>query len=377
MKSAYLYNKLYVSIIFPDSVTSIGEYAFYDCNGLRSVVIPDGVTSIESSTFFGCTKLVRLSIGNGITRIGPGAFYNCRELASITIGSQVASIGQLAFSGCDSLSYVVFCGDVPGGLTSSGLLDNVKAAKWGRQFGSEYINAGLQLSKFAGFVPEEDPVKVVIVSSSIRENDPTVIDIGYKVTSCRPTVNVRALAFEDGVRSFAKVVRPETFVNDTDGNPTAQNIGDGIETNVVLSLAWKVSADWATRLSKVRFDILARDRDLLPLEVQDFPADERHGKIQVSWNVIMESQIFDALMWLYADKAEGLTLEDGVLKAGGKTLARGTELVDGKGAAEFVYRAMGFDGVLSDELLNYVNEETRLGLEPDGVRQYAYKFIEE
>ena len=46
-------------------------------------------------------------------------------------------------------------------------------------------------------------------------------------------------------------------------------------------------------------------------------------------------------------------------------------------AVEFVYRAMGFDGVLSDELLNYVNEETRLGLEPDGVRQYAYKMVDE
>ena len=112
------------------------------------------------------------------------------------------------------------------------------------------------------------------------------------------------------------------------------------------------------------------------------PASEECGELLIScntftWNLISGDQIFDALLWLYADKAEGLTLENGALKAGGKMLANGTEIVDGKAAAEFVYRAMGFDGVLSGDLLNYVNEETRLGLKPSGVRQYAYKMVEE
>ena len=72
---------------------------------------------------------------------------------------------------------------------------------------------------------------LVIVSSQIRANDPTILDVVYKVTSDKPTVNVRALAFEDGERSFWKVVRPETFVKDADGNETAQSIGDGIAAN--------------------------------------------------------------------------------------------------------------------------------------------------
>ena len=53
----------------------------------------------------------------------------------------------------------------------------------------------------------------MIVSSQVRSNDPTVLDVVYKVTSDKPTVNVRALAFEDGERSFWKVVRPETFID--------------------------------------------------------------------------------------------------------------------------------------------------------------------
>ena len=62
----------------------------------------------------------------------------------------------------------------------------------------------------------------IIVSSQIRANDSTILDVVYKVVSANPTVNVRALAFEDGERSFWKVVRPETFVKDVDGNETAR-----------------------------------------------------------------------------------------------------------------------------------------------------------
>jgi len=41
----------------PDSVTSIGDYAFFNCSGLTSVTIPDSVTSIGSYAFYGCSGL--------------------------------------------------------------------------------------------------------------------------------------------------------------------------------------------------------------------------------------------------------------------------------------------------------------------------------
>ena len=167
-------------------------------------------------------------------------------------------------------------------------------------------------------------------------------------------------------------------VSSRDG--TAENVGDGIAANVEHRLSWRVSEDWAVRLAKVKFEVLAVDGALLPLDLTTIPASGEYGKLLISrntfsWNLITEDQIFDALMWLYADRAEGLTLENGALKAGGKTLANGAALSDAAAAAEFVYRKMGFDGVLSGALLNYVNEETRLGLSPSGVRQYAYKVV--
>ena len=68
----------------PDSVTSIGNYAFVGCSGLTSVTIPDSVTSIGDGAFSGCSGLQSVTIGNGVTSIGISAFDGCSSLTSAT-----------------------------------------------------------------------------------------------------------------------------------------------------------------------------------------------------------------------------------------------------------------------------------------------------
>ena len=82
------------------SVTSIKEYAFYDCRSLASVTIPNSVTSIGESAFNGCSLLASVTIGKSVTSIGEDAFYGCSSLASVTIPNSVTSIGKEAFVGC-------------------------------------------------------------------------------------------------------------------------------------------------------------------------------------------------------------------------------------------------------------------------------------
>ena len=104
------------SVTIPDSVTSIGERAFYGCTSLTSIIIPDSVTSIGDSTFSDCSGLTSVTIGNGVTSIGNWAFCGCSGLKSVTIGNSVTSIGGSAFSSCTGLTSVT----IPDSVTSIG-----------------------------------------------------------------------------------------------------------------------------------------------------------------------------------------------------------------------------------------------------------------
>ena len=158
----YLNNELVTDLIIPDGVTSIGEYAFDECDSLTSVTIPDSVTKIGDDAFSCCYSLTSVTIGkgvtsignyafarctgklivncnipsknyddengfynaefseviicNGVTTIGSNAFYECDSLTSVTIGDSVTTIGKSAFSGCDSLTSVT----IGKGVTSIG-----------------------------------------------------------------------------------------------------------------------------------------------------------------------------------------------------------------------------------------------------------------
>lgn len=141
------------SVVIPDSVTSINEYAFSQCAslytvtigksvttfgsgtawnsphpftsaqtliircvnigsywfrsaGATTVILEDTVESIGSTAFTDCTRLSSLDLGNSVTVIGNGAFYSCSSLESIVIPDSVTSIGSDAFSMCSSLKKV-------------------------------------------------------------------------------------------------------------------------------------------------------------------------------------------------------------------------------------------------------------------------------
>ena len=94
------------SITIPNSVTTIGNYAFYECSGLTSITIPNSVTSISGYAFYGCSGLTSVTIPNSVTSIFGRAFAGCSGLTSVTIGNCVTSIGDYAFQGCSGLTSV-------------------------------------------------------------------------------------------------------------------------------------------------------------------------------------------------------------------------------------------------------------------------------
>ena len=115
-------NLLYISGIFateitiPDSVTHIGDYAFYNYKELTNITIPSSVTSIGRYAFSGCTGLTNVVIPDSITAISDGVFYNCKSITDLTISNNTKSIGNSSFNGCQSLSSV----RLPSGIISIG-----------------------------------------------------------------------------------------------------------------------------------------------------------------------------------------------------------------------------------------------------------------
>lgn len=146
-----------VSFLIPNSVTSIGGYAFGGCETLSSIKIPSTVTSVSATAFSGCVGIKELIIENSdmllhfgkntlygkafrdcpieklyvgrnfdwqgdnpfdgkeslksvvidyMSYIGSKMFYGCPNLTNVVIGESVTSIGHQAFSGCESLPSV-------------------------------------------------------------------------------------------------------------------------------------------------------------------------------------------------------------------------------------------------------------------------------
>ena len=104
------------SVTIPNSVTTIGKYAFSDCSGLTSVTIGNSVTTIGGHAFSGCSGLTSVTIPNSVTTIGEYAFEFCSGLTSVTIPNSVTTIGESAFSGCSSLTSVT----IPNSVTTIG-----------------------------------------------------------------------------------------------------------------------------------------------------------------------------------------------------------------------------------------------------------------
>ena len=115
------------SIIIPDNVTKIGNYAFYDCAKLNNISIGSGVKSIGSQAFYNCggelyinsglvednytkqptwlhdTNFLKITIGEDIEAIGNNAFIDLDSLQDLIIGNNVLTIGDYAFSECGNL----------------------------------------------------------------------------------------------------------------------------------------------------------------------------------------------------------------------------------------------------------------------------------
>ncbi len=93
----YSENKKETNYKIPESVNSIKNHAFLQCNNLTSITIPDGVTNIGDNAFQFCANLNSITIGKGVKYISNVAFANCENLAEVTFLGNAPKIGGEIF----------------------------------------------------------------------------------------------------------------------------------------------------------------------------------------------------------------------------------------------------------------------------------------
>lgn len=144
-KNLYINNKLVTDIEIPNNISKINDYAFYNCESIKTVTIPENIKEIGYCAFLSCTEIEkvntadltawckikfndscsnplyygkRLYVNNelksdivlpyGITTINPYTFYNCESIKSIVLPKGLINIGDYAFYNCKSLTTIFF-----------------------------------------------------------------------------------------------------------------------------------------------------------------------------------------------------------------------------------------------------------------------------
>lgn len=112
----YWNNQEITTLEIPTSVTSIGNHAFYCCNGLTSIDFPSNLSSIGDWAFSNCSGLTSVDLPSSITKMGEYVFNNCENLSNVNLPSGITTISTGAFSYCSNLKYI----ELPAGITSIG-----------------------------------------------------------------------------------------------------------------------------------------------------------------------------------------------------------------------------------------------------------------
>lgn len=101
------FNRNVSEVKFGSEVMSIPDYLLFGCRYIKEINVPESVSSIGNNAFFDCLSMESLTLPKySITSIGESAFQNCTSLKSVSLPNTLDSLGEKAFKGCESLKFL-------------------------------------------------------------------------------------------------------------------------------------------------------------------------------------------------------------------------------------------------------------------------------
>lgn len=233
---AYSQNMDITSVTVPAGVT-MGSGVFYECTGIKTVTIEEGVTEVAPESFKECSALKTVKLASTVEAIGEGAFQNC-PLTSITLPAGLKTLGGNAFYGCNLSSITL-----PDGLEAIGngafaANENITKATipGGVSKIETYIFRGCTGLKT---VTLEEGVTFISGGAFSGCDNLTTLKLPSTIeTICwsfeLPSLQTMSIAEDpEGKRSFVCWQDEEGYVY------TTQDIVDGVEFNGQLHSVWK------------------------------------------------------------------------------------------------------------------------------------------
>ena len=101
-----------LSVILPETITTIKENAFYQCSKIKNIHFGTNVTTIEKKAFFKCTELETVRLPHSLTTLEEYAFASCYSLKSIYIGNSITKLEMSVFENCEQLNDIYFDGTI-------------------------------------------------------------------------------------------------------------------------------------------------------------------------------------------------------------------------------------------------------------------------
>lgn len=186
------------SIVLPNSLTTIGNSAFYGCTLLKKLDVPMGIVNIGTgslggSVFYNCTSLESITIPAGITKIFDSNFYNCNNLKAISIPAGVTEIGINAFYKCSKLSSVTIPEGVitikTGAFQKTGISSISLPASLNTIGTSAFYNSGIRtitiphVLSIGNYAFARSPLQSIVIPDSIVSLGDSVFEDCHSLSS--------------------------------------------------------------------------------------------------------------------------------------------------------------------------------------------------